>query len=320
MKENLKISVAMIVKNEEEMLGRCLKTVKGADEIVVCDTGSTDKTVEIAKKFTDKVFTDFTWCDHFGKARQHSKDKCTGDWILTIDADEVLLNTFEEVREVINKADAEGCQFVNVTTLAENNHSRNRFPRIYKNIPEIQWRGAAHNYLVITEGKRKTYESNIIERYGYSPAHKLDPNRTMRILENAVKEDGSLTRERYYLGREYMYRKKYDECISVLEEYLKRSDFKPERSDAYLMIAKAYWFTQRGDKAREACLQSIGINPNFKEALLLMADMYYEPNRSRWASFAELADNTGVLFVRQKGDVVKQEVGSEGSELTSTSK
>ena len=81
----------MIVKNEESCLAKALESVKDADEIIVCDTGSTDRTIEIAKQYTDKVYTDYVWNDNFAEARNHAAKKCTGDYILIIDADEYLV-------------------------------------------------------------------------------------------------------------------------------------------------------------------------------------------------------------------------------------
>src|SRR5664280_1682563 len=87
------ISLCMIVKNEEETLARCLKSVIGiADEIVIVDTGSTDKTKEIAKKYTDCLY-DFEWVDDFSGARNFSFEKATMDYILWMDADDVLADT-----------------------------------------------------------------------------------------------------------------------------------------------------------------------------------------------------------------------------------
>ena len=84
------ISVCMIVKNETANLARCLQSVKDiADEIIIVDTGSEDQTVQIAQAFTDKVFH-FDWSDDFSAARNQSLKQATGDWILIIDADEVL--------------------------------------------------------------------------------------------------------------------------------------------------------------------------------------------------------------------------------------
>ena len=90
------ISVCMIVKNEEEVLARCLACVTSfADEIIVVDTGSTDKTKEIAAGFTDKLY-DFAWCDDFSKARNYSFSKATQDFIMWLDADDVILQEDQE--------------------------------------------------------------------------------------------------------------------------------------------------------------------------------------------------------------------------------
>ena len=86
----LLISLAMIVKNEEATLAHCLESVKPlADEMVIVDTGSTDKTIEIAKGFGAKVYH-FDWCDDFSAARNESLKHCTGDWVLILDADEAI--------------------------------------------------------------------------------------------------------------------------------------------------------------------------------------------------------------------------------------
>ena len=80
----------MIVKNEEKHLVKCLKSVRDiVDEMIVVDTGSTDKTKDIAQVFGAKVF-DFPWTGDFSAARNHSLEQATGDWILILDADEVI--------------------------------------------------------------------------------------------------------------------------------------------------------------------------------------------------------------------------------------
>lgn len=84
------ISVCMIVKNEEKNLRRCLDSMKGLwEELIIVDTGSSDKTKEIAAEYTDKVF-DFAWVDDFSAARNFSLSKATCDYIYIADADEVL--------------------------------------------------------------------------------------------------------------------------------------------------------------------------------------------------------------------------------------
>jgi len=85
------ISLCMIVKNEEKFLEKCLSSVKGlVDEIIIVDTGSDDKTKEIARRFEAKIF-DFEWGDDFSAARNESLKQATGDWILVLDADEIII-------------------------------------------------------------------------------------------------------------------------------------------------------------------------------------------------------------------------------------
>jgi glycosyltransferase involved in cell wall biosynthesis len=80
----------MIVKDEQDVLEIALSSVKGfADEIIIVDTGSNDNTKKIARKFTNKIY-DFKWIDDFSAARNFSLSKATGNWILVLDADEVI--------------------------------------------------------------------------------------------------------------------------------------------------------------------------------------------------------------------------------------
>lgn len=86
----MKISLAMIVKNEEQHLEKCLERIKNiVDEIVVVDTGSTDNTLNIAKMHNAKVF-EYEWNNDFSSARNYASEKCIGDWILVLDADEYV--------------------------------------------------------------------------------------------------------------------------------------------------------------------------------------------------------------------------------------
>ena len=85
------ISLCMIVRNEEEVIERCLKSICDlVDEIIIVDSGSTDKTKQIVSKYTDKIY-DFEWVNDFAKARNYSFSKATKDYILWLDADDVIL-------------------------------------------------------------------------------------------------------------------------------------------------------------------------------------------------------------------------------------
>jgi len=297
-----KISVVMIVKNEEEMLARCLDSVKQADEIIICDTGSEDKTIEIAKKYTDKVFTDFVWCDDFAKARNHALSKATGDYILSIDADEYLHN-WDEVRKVAEESEKKGFLAVDVKMIHERG-TIHYFPRFFKRCPQVWWEGAVHNHVCFSPANRRQDTFGNIEiTYGYSPAHTKDPNRSLRILLKEVERTGN-PREIFYLGREYWYRRDFQNCLKYMKLYIPKSIFGMEKADAYVIAARCYWAMGMGEEARQHCIQAIMINPHFKEAVLFMSQLagkgtgnpIWEENGEWWEQAAKNSKDTNVLF------------------------
>lgn len=286
------ISAVLIVKNEQVYIQRCLNSVKDFDEIIVVDTGSTDDTKKKIKdlKLKNLKLFDFEWCDDFAKARNFAKRKATGDYILSIDADEILMSSYEDVKKVV------GEEMTYYVTLHATNGSH-KTPRLFKNVEEVFWVGAIHETLNILGEK----ETNIVIHYDYSPAHQQDPERTMRILKKAIEEKPSLIREKYYLAREYWYIKDYDNAKIWFWKYLETAIWLPEIADAYLYLARIYWAINDGDKARRTCLLAFGINPNFKEALNFMAEISFPDEASVWRKFEEIADNSKVLFKRKYG-------------------
>ena len=106
----MKISLCMIVKNEEKYIEMCLENaLKLVDEIILVDTGSTDKTIELINKFGEKVkLFNYEWQNDFSAARNISLKEATGDWILMLDADEKLICDPIRVREVLENSELEG--------------------------------------------------------------------------------------------------------------------------------------------------------------------------------------------------------------------
>jgi glycosyltransferase involved in cell wall biosynthesis len=101
----MSISVALITKDEEQNIRRTLESVKWADEIVVVDSGSRDRTLEIAGEYGAKIFTE-PW-KGFSAQKNSSIGKCTGDWVLSLDADEEILpNLVREIQAVVKAPDA----------------------------------------------------------------------------------------------------------------------------------------------------------------------------------------------------------------------
>ena len=283
------LSAVLIVKNEEELLSKCLDTLKGVDSIVITDTGSTDKTKEIASKYTDKIY-DFPWIDSFCKARNFSNSKATGEWILTIDADEELLTPIDTIKDILSKTDKEV-----LSVIMENGAGEwHKSPRLFRNQKDIFWRGDIHESL----SKLGQEEVNVRIRYGSSPAHKLDPDLDMRILKRVIKENPKLVRERYYLAREYFYREQWEKAIKELDIYLKLAKWLPEKNDAWLLRAKCLAGLEKWEEACDSAWQALKYNANFKEVLEFIGNHMDTVNKERWLSYAKLADNRDVLFVR----------------------
>lgn len=150
------LSVAMIVKNEEDMLPGCLESVKDvADEIIITDTGSSDRTIEIAKSYGAKVFQ-MEWKDDFSAARNNSLMNCSCDWVLYIDADERLTEESQRnIKTYISKAlpdvGALICTIESAHNYLDGNSEVHRggYPRLFRNLgyPKVKFVGRVHEQI-----------------------------------------------------------------------------------------------------------------------------------------------------------------------------
>ena len=145
--EGLTLSLCMIVKDEEEMLPRCLAAVRDAvDEIVIVDTGSTDRTREIALEFGAKLI-DLEWTGSFSDARNVSFDAATGDWLMFLDADEVLVEgDGERLRALTGQTWREAFYLLETNhtgTLEDGTAVTHNALRVFRNRPGTASRGAS---------------------------------------------------------------------------------------------------------------------------------------------------------------------------------
>lgn len=143
-----KLSLAMIVKDEEEMLEECLASVEGlVDEIIIVDTGSEDRTKEIAESFGAKV-VDFAWTGDFSEARNVSLEHATGDWVMQLDADERLVaEDKDRLRALLSRVWLEGITLVETNYTGEDGSGAAVIHaplRVWRNRPEYRFSGAIH--------------------------------------------------------------------------------------------------------------------------------------------------------------------------------
>lgn len=144
------ISLCMIVKNEEKVLARCLDSVRGLmDEIIVVDTGSTDRTREIAAEYTDRVY-EFAWTDDFAAARNFAFSKAGMDYIYSADADEVLDKENRERLRILKETllpEVEIVQMKYGNQLQNNtvyNFDEEYRPKLFKRVRRFVWEEAIH--------------------------------------------------------------------------------------------------------------------------------------------------------------------------------
>lgn len=181
----------MIVKDEEEFISRCLASAKDAvDEIIVVDTGSSDRTREIAAEHGARVI-ETDWVDDFSAVRNIGLDEAKGDWILFLDADEVLEGgSARLIREAIKDSDLEGFMLTIVNLQGENEDSATEqtspSPRLFRNKPAHRFHGVIHEQVTFDETKSGSVgELPVrVRHYGYlGPVKEVrDKNERNRAL------------------------------------------------------------------------------------------------------------------------------------------
>jgi len=202
------LSAAMIVKNEEHNIRRCLESLVGVcDEIVVVDTGSTDKTPEIVKEFTDHLFF-HEWKGNFSEARNNSLKYPTGEWILIIDADEELSEDAKQNMKNSLTVLPKNVKTVLLPTKSYMDVNLKKYeiatmPRVFRN-GTIQYQNLVHNQPVY---ERDVRPLNLeIIHYGYIWTRSLREKKYIRMtsmIEKHLKLVDNPAEEIYYLCQLY---------------------------------------------------------------------------------------------------------------------
>lgn len=229
----MKISACMIVKNEENNIQRCIESFKSAvDEIIVVDTGSEDKTIDIAKKLDAKVFS-YMWKDDFAAARNYALDKANYEWIIFLDADEyfekgVALN----IRKIIEKVDGEpkydciSSRMINIDEISNAIQEEIIVIRIFRNKKTIKYINKIHECIINTNNKPIVSltgfeEQLLIKHTGYS--ENLVGGKSIRNIKLLLKEletSNSKDMIYFYLVSCYTSCKDYDNAIKYAKLFI----------------------------------------------------------------------------------------------------
>ncbi len=193
-----RLSLCLIVKNEEKFLVQCLQSMRGlASQIVVVDTGSTDRTVEIAREFGAEIHS-FPWCDDFAAARNAALEHATGDWILALDADEELPVAQHAALLADLRKPAVLAHRLPLANAGQND-GRSFVPRLFRNAPGLYYSGRVHEQVFPSLlphcknwGLKTALGTAEILHHGYTRETVRDRNkieRNLKLLRLAIKEN-----------------------------------------------------------------------------------------------------------------------------------
>ncbi len=270
------LSVCLIVRDEELALARCLDCVKKfADEIIVADTGSVDKTVEIASRYTDKIYF-FEWCDDFSAARNFAFSKAGGDYVMWLDADDTIDD--DSCAVIRNLVDTGGFDMAYLPYAAEFDGERpvcvyNR-ERIFLRSMNYRFSGAVHE-AVPPRGKIVCSDARIDHKKIKSP----DTFRNLRIYQNMIARGISLDeRGKFYYGRELISHKMLREGIAILEDFLSGDGWKVNKTEACLNLFYCYMELGKEEEAVSVILKSFLYGRPRAQACCILGSHFMDSN------------------------------------------
>ena len=285
MQNQYKICVYAICKNEEQFVDRWMDSMSEADLVVVTDTGSTDGTVEKLRERGAVVFQEVIKPWRFDKARNISLDHVPEDVDICIctDLDEVLEPGWRKCLEAVWEKDtdmgnylynwsldAQGRPYVQIVYFKV--HARKKYI----------WDYPVHEclrYLGTTKEKKVFVADMVLNHY---PDHKKSRGSYIGLLEMGTAERPDDPRMSYYLGREYMFKRDWDACISELQRYLglPAARWAEERCAAMRWIAKAYAEKKKFTEAFQWFHRAVAEVPQMRDAYVECANLAYV--RSDW--------------------------------------
>jgi len=261
----------MIVKDEESNLADCLNSVRDVvDQMIIVDTGSTDRTVEIAREYGAEVHN-FTWCDDFSAARNESIKHAACDWILWMDADERLSeSTIQNLRECLKVSIRPLCFKVTVRSIqeADSYHDSDSY-RLFSNHAGIYFEGRIHEQITTSAREVGAKEKNagfLLMHYGYNLDNdvmqdKIERNRI--LLERIIKNNNPNQAYYYFtLGQNYSSTNENEQALEYYDRALSLKQLEPTIEASLLnCTAQACFNLGNLDRVEELSKRSLKLIP-----------------------------------------------------------
>ncbi|MBE5951496.1 MAG: glycosyltransferase family 2 protein [Lachnospiraceae bacterium] len=275
------ISVCMIVKNEEQVLARCLDSLQGiADEIVIVDTGSTDRTKEIAAEYTDRIY-DFVWVDDFSAARNFAFSKATKEYIYSADADEVLeeedRRKFLQLKQVL-LPEIEIVEMIYVNPEDCNavyNYNREPRPKLFRRLRTFRWIDPVHE-TVATDPIVYSSEIEIQHR-----PLALHTKRDLAVMEKTLKKHGRMSDRLFSMYAKELFISGEPDDFTAAVEWFRVRSMSPEitvekRLEAVCVVAKAYAMKKAWEAFLALVLPEVSGGSAVPAELYFLLGNYYE--------------------------------------------
>lgn len=296
------ISLGMIVRDAEATLERCLTSVAPfVDEIVIGLGGeSTDRTEEIARKFTDRVHQ-LEWHDDFAEARNSVLEKCTGDYFLWLDADDELIGG-EHMKELISEH-PEVDAFYWGYDYARDGDTNTCYlirERLIKLSSGWMWVGPVHEVLAGPANHQQFLSGDLLVKHYPQPK---SATRNLDILYRQLEESEPNPDPRVlvYLGTENASRGNLHEALLHLNRYIKISQWTEEKYQAQHRIADIYRVLRDFEKSRLSDFKAIRIRPDWPDAYLGLAETAYYDGKYEecieWTKAASTKEAPNTLLI-----------------------
>ncbi|MCH5350620.1 MAG: glycosyltransferase family 2 protein [Clostridiales bacterium] len=253
------LSLTVIVKNEEDVLARALSTAAVyADEIIIVDTGSTDKTTEVARRFTDKVYC-FPWVDDFSAARNYAVSKSDCDYWMWLDADDIVsLENARKIARLKNSLDGKTDIIMLPYVLETDGGGKPIFSyyreRIIRKTPTLMWKGRVHEAVEL--------KGAVVKKSAYilhaKPIGRMIGTRNLDIYKKMA-ADGEVfsPRDLYYYARELFYNGDFSAAAKNFRAFLDRPDgFKVNKVDACIMLSRCLLKLGDAELSKKALFES----------------------------------------------------------------
>ncbi|QSX07162.1 glycosyltransferase family 2 protein [Sedimentibacter sp. zth1] len=282
------LSIGMIVKNEEKYLDECLKSLNPIlesieSELIIVDTGSTDNTIEIAKKYTNNLYT-FEWCNDFSAARNKSLELAKGKYYMYLDADEILQDSSEIINLFkTNEHTKYNTYFYKVYNFITNNnlddYNISHPARIFKMDSGTKFLGIIHEYIPYAH-PIKILENTKFYHYGYINDSKILKDkklyRNLSLLNNELQIEGNSPRLSILLYDSYISLGDVDNAIKFCDLGIEIAKTNNEFDYLYVLTVKktyAYYFDNKFNKVIEEGLNYFKLIGN--DEIATNIDMYY---------------------------------------------